>query len=362
MNKPNNTFIAAGLADAYNVLIGPWEKYTKDYDWKGEPVNPFKTALFTPSSFKKSTARLDLMKELKEKGTLETLIFDSGGFQIWNQTSKYTFDELLEVNVRLYTENDWADYFILQDYPPGAEDSDAEVDEKIEKTIESSFKLFNRLPDHVKKKCLPVFHAKYLHQIEYQVERYAPLFEYNEEKLISFSNNIFGRKLNTDGKKLDLDGLLILNKIKDLDLKVHFLGMGSTLFLFLLKCLGMNFQSFDNTTWVREAAYGRILFPYIASCQVTDADNRRFKVGTNEELERAKEMTGHSCPFCQNTDILKTGSYHHRALHNLIVLQELNDMYEKNGLDIEYLRKHSNRTYKLYLDYTSISDLPLFDM
>lgn len=311
-------------------------------------INPLKRILITPSAYPKSAG---VVKELKQDNIIEEVIFDSGGFQVWNKTSKYTFDELLEINSKIYTENDWADYFILQDYPPSLQDSVKEANEKIDLTIKSTFALLDKLPDHVRKKCLPVIHAKYLDQIDYQIDIYQKHFDSMDIPITAFSNNVFGRSDIANGKRLTLDGLLLLEQIKKNGIATHFLGLGSPPLLYIFKDIDFNLKSYDNSSWIMCAGFGSILLPYRSSTPITGKVTDRVSIiRSQEDLDFHKEYTGHSCIFCEDFKELQEDPTK-RAMHNIIVLSQLNSDYADNKRDISKLKKYAPKVHKLLSEY-----------
>ena len=316
-----------------------FQRYSENYDWKGPVPNPYRNILITPVSLPRSRKFLNYLRSLKERGIVEHVMFDSGGFQVMTGSLKNvsSLKDLLEVDRQIYTEENWADIYILPDHPPVGEDSFEDAENKIVNTVEACLEFADRLPADVKARSVPVFHAKYLEQIDYFYEAYKPLIDIS--KMATYS--AAGKTYKDKPRQLNTEILRILQELvrKLGDAKVHCLGIASPPAVFCLAYLGV--RTYDSSTATKVAATGKVLFPYTTakSCSI----RRPEESLTEEQLESLRESTGHSCPFCDDIEFLKQ-STDARRLHNLIVLDELNWHYR--DLDIDLLAKHSSSNYR----------------
>ena len=334
----HNFVVSENSKGQFEKHLNLFKERSEGYDWQGPVANPYRNVLITPIALPSNRSFLKVLKEAKEKGDIERVMFDSGGFQVMTGSLKNvnSLEDLLERDTEIYTEEDWADIYILPDHPPVGEDNFSDVEQKIISTVESSLKFVEGLPDKIKYKSAPVFHAKYLEHINYFFEGYKDIIELSKFATYSAAGKTFKDK----PRQLDVETMRILqslvNKLEDIEASVHCLGVASPPAVFCLGQLGV--RTFDSSTAVRVAATGKVLFPYTTA---KDCSDRRETSINADELAELREVTGHRCPFCEDIDELKEDNSA-RKLHNLIVLDQLSYIYR--DLDINKLKKHT----KLY--------------
>ncbi|HHW40225.1 MAG TPA: hypothetical protein GXX19_03600 [Syntrophomonadaceae bacterium] len=95
-------------------------------------LKPFESVLISPLFSRPETIRL--LRKLKEDGTIKNLYFDSGGYQV--QKGIIGYHALYNQLLCFYRKNNWADYYILPDYPPTSLDSPEEIQQKVRLTVE----------------------------------------------------------------------------------------------------------------------------------------------------------------------------------------------------------------------------------
>ena len=346
-------FVAAGVykSDFTKIQEG-WDEKSKDFNWDGIPPKPLRSLLITPSLHVAKSGKIQEylydLKDKKDKEEIEKIIFDPGIHQI---DSKYSSDELLELNKNLYSQLDWADYYLLQ--------TNSEL-ENLENIISDNLKLYERLPEKIQQKVVPVLQANHLDDIDLQLEKYKDLHEQANHNLVSFA--CVSNKIRKSSKHIFLNNLLILDRIKSKGFQAHHLGTGNPAFVFVLKYLDLNVDSYDNTTWIRSAGFNCILFPYHQTIELKkkNGKSRIHLIETQQDLDKYKEKVSHDNPFCKSLEELQE-SRTVRALHNLVVYDQLNSIYERDNMDLEKLKEASPDYYNLILEFQDKTELPLFN-
>lgn len=332
----HNFIVAENSKTQFLKHLNLYKERAIDYDWQGPVANPYRNVLVTPVSLPSNRTFLRTLREHRENGDIERVMFDSGGFQVMTGSLPKinSLEDLLEQDTQIYSEEDWADIYILPDHPPVGEDSFTDLDRKIVSTVESSLKFVDGLPDKIKYKCAPVFHAKYLEHIEYFYEGYEDIIKLSKFATYSAAGKTFKDK----PRQLDVETMRILQalvpKLEEVDASLHCLGIASPPAVFCLSYLGV--RTFDSSTAIKVASTGKILFPYLTAKNCSD---RREDSITAEQLVGFRELTGHRCPFCEDLEELKEETMI-RKLHNLVVLDQLSYIYR--DLDLNLLTKHAN--------------------
>ena len=329
----------------------------ESYDWSGRPKPKlFRNVLLTPVALRKNADILDYLKELKDEGVIDNIMFDSGGFQVLTGSLESkgvtNLDDLHRHNEELYNENDWADIYIMPDHPPNLSDLYHDgFKRKIDDTVEASLKFFECLKPEVQDKVAPVFHLRKDQDIEYLYEAYKPMLD--KSKFASYSASSLTRPGSP--RQLRGDALVMLNELQKVlkkeEIGLHCLGISSPGAVFILHHMGI--RTFDASTPIIGAGLGKVYFPYIGSisCSVLRDDDPNNM--TEEKLKWARESSNHRCPFCEDVEPMKRGSegedvpgYLFRRMHNFCVLDELNWLY--SDLNVELFEKLGIEQYKIF--------------
>jgi queuine/archaeosine tRNA-ribosyltransferase len=239
--------------------------------------------------------------------------------------------------LRFYRENDWADWYVLPDHVPLSSDDPEEVWHKVRTTAEMSTLFFQEMPIDLRHKALPVVQGHSFEQIEYCLEKHLAL----GIKKIGFGS--FG----TNGKASSVNSvtpeaisvLAHLGGILDEhQVHLHAFGVGTPPVIYLLYRLGVN--SFDSAGWMKTAGYGKIYMPFVRAYNVTYRDPKARGM-TEEDFLELKELTGHSCRFCDSFDGLVQERYA-RIMHNLaVVLDTVQSLGEEPLYVPDVLASHS---------------------
>ncbi len=184
------------------------------------------------------------------------------------QMGKIGYHELYMKLLNCYQMHRWADRYVLPDNVPLSSDSSEQVEEKVRETVHYSCLFFEEMPDELKEKAMPVVHGRTQVQVEYCLEHY-------------------------------------------LKLGVKWVGFGS------FGTFGKNNEANMATTSTVENAR-----------QVVQIASRYgVKVFT-----RFKQITDHSCPFCQDYHTL-AGHKMHRVIHNLLAVNESVDILNQGQFE-----------------------------
>ena len=284
-----------------------------DYEWvTGEVPKPYRRILMTVIDYTKGTRDkcLNELVALKEKGVVEHVMFDSGGFQSLRRPG-FSLDRLMAENVHIYKEHDWADAYILPDQPPNPKDEVEKQREHIFNTINTTLETFNLLPSEIQKKCMPVFHVQSTEDIDDQFEEYRHII--NLSKMVCYA--IPGARKTLDIKNAKL--MRYLRQVLYDDVKIHALGVSSPAAVWLMYTLGIH--SYDSISPRIAGSNGSIIFPSGSY----DATIKRKDPITLGKLHDLRKYDSHKCPFCDNYNQLLR-NFRYRILHNLIVYDELN--------------------------------------
>ena len=282
--------------------------------WKeaGLPYNPFKHVIFTPL-FSSLGTRAEIRK-LKDKYD-SIVIFDSGGYQV--QMGKATYEELFDRLLRLYRENNWADWFVLPDHVPYSTDSDREVEFKVRESLNFARLFVRMMPAGFEDQAVGVIHGRTEDQVRRCVEAYTDM----GVRYLGFGS--FGTS-GSDGavNLISKKSLRLLSLAQMLARKsgqrLHIFGIGSPRYLIRLANAGINPTSFDSAGWWKAAGFGNVFFPRGRQLHITAMAT--FET-TMSGLKLEKKRSGHECAFCSDLLLLRRNRMR-RVLHNLTAMVE----------------------------------------
>jgi len=315
-----------------------WHTHAHDFHWPRGKPNPFQRLLISPVLASPST--LAFVRELKRSGETEEVMFDSGGFFV--QKGDITYNELYSKLLDVYHTEDWADIYILPDNPPLSKDSLSTAEDKIRQTVDGSVSFTYQLPAEIRKKVMPVIHAKQPSHLDDCLKSYEPLFA--DSHRIGFGSFATSGATNSINR-INPYVLRLLKKLTSQlnGTNLHSFGIASPPAVFCLAHVGIS--TFDSSNWMRSGGYGSIFFPFIFGRRV-DCKTRGYSRVHKDELEPLKLNTGHRCPFCKSFNKLSDGNGRWlRIMHNLTVLAELEVHHLTPQWDI--LKKHSPHYYRM---------------
>ena len=292
-----------------------WHTYAHDFDWPRGKPNPFQRLLISPVLASPST--LAFVRELKRSGETEEVMFDSGGFFV--QKGDITYSDLYSKLREIYRTENWADIYILPDNPPLSKDSMLEAEDKIRQTVEGSVSFAYQLPVELRKKVMPVIHAKSPAHLEYCLQEYEPLIEKSER--VGFGSFATGGSTNSINR-LNADVLRLLNTLilRLNGARLHSFGIASPPAVFCLATVGI--ATFDSNAWMRTGGYGKIFFPFNYGRRISCKTRREHRVIYSDQLEPMKLDIVHRCPFCESFNKIADERWM-RIMHNLVVMAEL---------------------------------------
>ena len=315
-----------------------WHTYAHDFHWPRGKPNPFQRLLISPVLASPST--LAFVRELKRTGETEEVMFDSGGYFV--QKGDITYNELYAKLLEIYHTEDWADIYILPDNPPLSKDSLSTAEDKIRQTVDGSVSFTYQLPSEIRKKVMPVIHAKQPFHLDYCLQNYEPLI--TESKRIGFGSFATSGATNSINR-VNTEVLCLLRQlISQLNgTHLHSFGISSPPAVFCLASVGIS--SFDSNSWMRTGGYGYVFFPFIFGRMIS-RKTRGYTPIYRDQLEPFKLNTGHRCPFCKSFDKLSEGTGRWlRIMHNLTVMAELETHHRTPQWDI--LEEHSPHYHRM---------------
>ena len=301
-------------------------KVPEDYDWPtGEKPKLYRQALISLITVPYNARQCVMahLQKFREEGFLEGMMFDSGGFQMFRREG-YTIDRLERDNLILYKEQDWADSYVLPDFPTPPDDPLHLMEEKAKRTMEASMRFFSKLPPHIQAKAMPVFHVRTEDHLDEQIKAYSECLDASGQACYAIPG--IRKKLNR--KNMELMYALAQKRP---DLTIHSLGVASLTAAYCMYRLGIH--TYDAVSPTLSASLGLLHFGTELVSYTVRRDNRteeetrkhhgKHRNITEVELEQLRESTGHTCPFCDDAEELKQ-NYDYRHLHNRIVFDEFN--------------------------------------
>ena len=315
-----------------------WHTYAHDFHWPRGKPNPFQRLLISPVLASPST--LAFVRELRRSGETEEVMFDSGGYFV--QKGDITYNELYAKLLEIYYTEDWADIYILPDNPPLSKDSLSAAEDKIRQTVDGSVSFTYQLPGEIRRKVMPVIHAKQPFHLDYCLQNYEPLI--TESKRVGFGSFATSGATNSTNRiNEDVLKLLIRLTPRLKGSHLHSFGIASPPAVFCLAKVGIS--TFDSNSWMRSGGYGYVFFPFVFG-RMIDRKTRRYTPIYRDELEPLKLNTGHRCPFCKSFDKLSDGNGRwFRIMHNLTVMTELEIHHRTPQWEI--LEEHSPHYHRM---------------
>lgn len=270
--------------------------------------NPFAHVLYSPIACPASTT--EHLRQEKDAGGTEKVWLDCGAYQV--QQGKRTYDELLSFLGKFYQDNQWADGYVLPDIVPISTDSDEIVEYKVRETLYHCERFFSQMPAYVQERAIAPVHGRNVSQINRCIETYAKM----GVARIGFGS--WGTSgPNGSVNVLSQSSLALFENVYNIAnehaMQVHCFGIGGPNSFKRLRDNCLVPHTLDSTTWSKAGGFGSIFFPNKAQIQITV---RRGIETTKLGLEQLKQVTNHSCYFCQNIEQLRT-SRSHRIMHNL---------------------------------------------
>ena len=291
-----------------------YDRLSQGYDWlTPEAPKPFRNVLMTTIDYSTKT-RAKALNELhhyRSNLLVENVTFDSGGFQMLRRP-EFTIKRLIDENLHIYKEYDWADTYIMPDHPPSPGDSDRVAQAKWLQTVGATRFLFEKLPSKVQERSMPVFHVRNPEDIIHQWAHYKDIIEISKKACYA----IPGAR-----KRLDIKNARLIKRLSDVlpeGTKLHSLGIASPPAIYCMYRLGVH--SYDAISPRLGGANGSLQFPYSS---VDFTSKRLDKSISIDQLEQIKKESGHRCPFCDRPQHL-LDKFRYRVLHNLIIYDEFN--------------------------------------
>lgn len=314
-------FVASATLKRYDLrgLLERWER-------RGTGQDPFRDVILTPLPGLSEPTTVNYVREHFVGRSL--IWFDSGGYFV--QQGEIAYEDLYQRLLSCYDENRWADVYVLPDYVPSSDLTEAQVEERVYATIAVARLFSAELPSEIRQKAMPVIQGHTREQIRACVEAYLDL-GYRKLGFGSFDTSGSGKDINL----LTRRALANLEFVQDLGaalgFQTHAFGIGTPALIPTLYELGIT--SFDSSCWIRTAGFGNVLLPFLGRRNVSHGMLREiggaaYGAASFAEL---KAVTGHTCPFCESFERLQVDRLD-QALHNLIVIQDTVAALER-GLD-----------------------------
>lgn len=294
-------------AGELNTMLKLWQQH-------GDEREPFKNVMITPLFM--PTGGMKVITKWREQGVINKLYFDSGGFYV--QMGRINYVDLFGRLLRLYQQQQWADYYVLPDHVPTSSDPEGVVWAKVRDTAEYGRMFHELLPGNLQSKAIPVIHGFTSEQINYSLDALSAL-EPDYCGFGSFSTS--GRSSSINKLTSRTHGLLIqmLQRLSDLQVRLHAFGVSTPPVLHLLQQIKT--FSFDSIGWMKTAGFGKIYMPFIRAYNITYND-KTAKPVTPKAFQEMKDVTGHSCYFCRSFMNLHENRFY-RIMHNLCVILDM---------------------------------------
>ena len=293
----------------------------REYPWaNGSPPQFFKGVLVTPVVYEKNMKEiLEQMDYLRGAGDHNFLMFDSGGFQVNTPTNDITQANIVERNLYLYNTFDNADAYVLPDVGIRSNMTDEQQTINVKETIKLSRELYERLPERIQRKSVPVYQVNKKEHIDMQFESHSK---------ISQQSGMLCYSIPRPWKKLNFEHMKWIMYLKSLQpqTKIHLLGSTSQPSFYCMQQIGVD--SCDSISPIAIAVNGEIA---TYTGRITISNYSQHRLGTNEPtIEEFRGQTGHKCPFCDidNRDRL-TNNQFWRIMHNIMLYSEVGDYYKR---------------------------------
>jgi hypothetical protein len=277
----------------------------------GETRNPFNNLLVTPLFAKGYTMKL--IRHWKEKYN-ENVYFDSGGFQC--ALGKIQYWDLFEKLLKYYSENSWADYYVLPDHPTlvnASQDLKLIVDKNVNTTIIGSELFYHKMQGKFLYNFIGVIQGYSLIHIKKCVKLY---------KKLNLSYMGLGPPITVDKSKRYKNIRILLNNIhKYTKNKIHLFGTSN--FLVLNAAKEFNVFSCDSSAWILNGGYGNVSLPFFNTFY-----------GNNAKFNIVKKELKHNCEFCDNYNLIECNKRINKKyiiLHNLNCILDTLDIINGKG-------------------------------
>jgi len=300
------------------LTVRPYElrRILQLWNESGDPRNPFARVLVTPCFTSPMSVRL-IREELKERLGSE-IFFDSGGYYV--QQGRIAYDELYGLLLKYYTDNQWADWYVLPDHVPVSQDDSATVERKVRDTVTAARLFCAEMPPNLQLRALPVVQGHALEQVHWCVENYIAL-GVRRIGFGSFSTTGALNSINFLSARSEDMVRRISVWAQVYGIAVHLFGIsGPDLFAFR----DLSIDTCDSMNWYKAANFGKVIFPFVRAYSVTNGSVKLRSISEND-FWYLKDLTGHDCPFCQSFRDL-ADSYWLRRMHNLACVLDAIDM------------------------------------
>lgn len=285
---------------------------------------------------------LNLIKGLKEVNGI-FVQFDSGGYYV--QTGRLTFTELYYPLLQYFQGNPWADVYTLPDHVPTSQDSPDVVWSKVKDTVRYSQLFYDELPPGLRTRTMPVIQGHTYEQVDYCLRAYLEL----DTRYLGFGS--FG----TTGTKGEVNvatsnsvalARYVAEVAKKAGRRVHLFGLGVPALAAMISSIGAS--SFDSSSWIKAAGFGQVYLPFMRAHNISHRNmgSTLQKGITVQRFLQYRELTGHSCPFCEDVEKLQQKKMY-RALHNLLSIQDTVHMINRQEYDaIEQIYRLGSPRYR----------------
>jgi hypothetical protein len=303
-------------------------------------IDPLRNVLITPPFVSKES--LELVRQMAEEGRF--VMFDSGGYYV--QLGRVRYEELYVPLMKAYDCNRWASVYTLPDHVPKSQDPPDVVDAKVKDTIRVSQLFFEEMPDELKPLAMPVVHGYTYEQVDACLQTYVNM----GVKYVGFGSfGTQGQKSQRNvvtPKSLELVQHTI-NVAHSHKIKVHLFGLGAPPYVAMLKGIGAD--SFDSGSWQVSAGYGQVSLPFMRYYHISQRHrtSQFHRVILPNEFEVLKKITTHRCALCDDLPALQNNKMH-RAVHNLIVMEEAVNMVNHGDRElIQTIYKSGSPRYRM---------------
>jgi queuine/archaeosine tRNA-ribosyltransferase len=289
--------------------------------------NPFSEIILTPLPGLSERPTVNFVRERFVGHS--RIWFDSGGYFV--QQGEITYEELYRRLKVWYDQNRWADVYVLPDYVPSSDLSEQEVEDRVHSTIAVTRLFSADIAPDIRQQALPVVQGHTREQIRTCVEAYLDM-GYRMVGFGSFDTTGAGKDINMLTRRA-LSNLEFLQALAArFGFQTHAFGIGTPALIPTLHQLGV--ASFDSSCWIRTAGYGNVLLPFLGRRNVSHGMLREIGgvAYSAEEFAELKELTGHTCPFCESFEHLQRDRLD-QALHNLIVIRDTVDALDR-GMEL----------------------------
>jgi ribosomal protein S18 acetylase RimI-like enzyme len=320
------TFVAALTASTNDLklMVEMWES-------QGPQQKPFERCIITPLFI--DPGAFQSVRHMHDRWEVE-VVFDSGGFFV--QQGKIGYHELFSRLLTFYTKNDWAEGYVLPDFPPTSRQRDDEATERVYVTAAEGVKFFKRLASHLQPLAIGALQGRTPEHLRHCYDAFQGS---GIERLAfgSFDTTGVNAEINilTDGAIRRLEFLRNLirheyvgNRLATMP-NLHFFGISSP--MAMTSFGGFLATSYDSSGWLRTAGFGNVYLPFQSRRNVSHGSTA-LRLGNGlsaADFYAGCEKTGHWCPFCRDFDRLKKDRFA-RMWHNALVFTEMTEAVNRD--------------------------------